>query len=102
MKIRGTVIAFPKILPLLLAQTIGAFNDNVVRAFLPAMIAFQFGREMMNQLNFIILILLYIPFVLFAPLAGWMADRFSKSKVVSWVLLSQLIGLTVLALSLKL
>ena len=102
MKIRGTVIAFPKILPLLLAQTIGAFNDNVVRAFLPAMIAFQFGREMMNQLNFLILILLYIPFVLFAPMAGWMADRFSKRKVVSWVLLSQLIGLTVLALSLKL
>jgi len=85
--------------PLLLAQSIGAFNDNVVKAFLPAMIMFNFGKDMMDQLNYVILILFYSPFVLFAPFAGWISDRFSKKKVVSVTLFSQFIGMVVLGAS---
>lgn len=87
--------------PLLISQTIGAFNDNVVKAFLPAVIAFQFGKEMIEQLNYVILVLLYCPFVLFAPLAGWISDRFSKKKVVGVALFSQIFGLVVLGFSFR-
>mgnify|MGYP003845180273 CR=1 FL=1 len=45
-------------------------------------------------------ILLILPFVLFAPLAGWIADRFSKKTVITWALFGQLIGLGVLGCAL--
>ena len=42
---------FGRIVPLLLAQTLGAFNDNAVKAFLPVLAAFYFGKESMDQIN---------------------------------------------------
>ena len=88
------------LIPLLISQTIGALNDNAMKAMLPIMAAFQFGKESMDQTNQIVSLLLIIPFVVFAPWAGWVSDRFSKKKVVTYSLFAQILGLGVLAYSL--
>ena len=82
--------------PLLVSQTIGAFNDNAMKAMLPLMAAVQFGKASMDTVNQQVSILLILPFVVFAPFAGWIADRFSKKKVISYALLGQLLGLAVI------
>jgi acyl-[acyl-carrier-protein]-phospholipid O-acyltransferase/long-chain-fatty-acid--[acyl-carrier-protein] ligase len=88
---------FYSVIPLLFSQTIGAFNDNAMKAILPVMAAYQFGKSSMDTVNIQVSVLLILPFVIFAPLAGWVADRFSKKKVVSLTLLAQLFGLGLLA-----
>ena len=88
---------FYTVIPLLFSQTIGAFNDNAMKAILPVMAAVQFGKESMDEVNIQVSILLILPFVIFAPLAGWVSDRFSKKKVVSMTLLAQLFGLGLLS-----
>jgi acyl-[acyl-carrier-protein]-phospholipid O-acyltransferase/long-chain-fatty-acid--[acyl-carrier-protein] ligase len=86
-------LPFRQTIPLLVAQLIGAFNDNAVKALLPVLAAYQFGKESMDLVNQQVSILLILPFVLFAPWAGWVSDRYPKRKVVGASLLAQLIGL---------
>ena len=88
---------FYTVIPLLFSQTIGAFNDNAMKAILPVMAAAQFGKASMDDVNVQVSVLLILPFVIFAPLAGWVSDRFSKKKVVSMTLLAQLFGLGLLS-----
>ena len=91
---------FYTVIPLLFSQTIGAFNDNAMKAVLPVMAAVQFGKSSMDDVNVQVSILLILPFVIFAPLAGWVSDRFPKKKVVSMTLLAQLVGLGLLSFGL--
>jgi len=88
---------FRVVWPLMISQTIGAFNDNAMKAMLPVMAAVQFGKATMDTVNQQVSILLILPFVIFAPLAGWVCDRFSKRSVVRHTLFAQLLGLGVLA-----
>ena len=88
---------FRVVWPLMISQTIGAFNDNAMKAMLPVMAAVQFGKATMDTVNQQVSILLILPFVIFAPLAGWICDRFSKRSVVRHTLFAQLLGLGVLA-----
>ena len=88
---------FYSVIPLLFSQTIGAFNDNAMKAILPVMAAVQFGKSSMDDVNVQVSVLLILPFVIFAPLAGWVSDRFPKKKVVSVTLLAQLFGLGLLS-----
>lgn len=91
---------FRVVWPLMISQTIGAFNDNAMKAMLPLMAAVQFGKASMDTVNQQVSILLIIPFVLFAPIAGWVTDRFSKKRVIVTALLGQLLGLGILGFSL--
>jgi len=92
---------FGRVVPLLLAQTLGAFNDNAVKAFLPVLAAFYFGKESMDQINQWASLLLILPFILFAPLAGWVSDRFPKRRVIGVSLFSQLLALAVILLGIS-
>ena len=91
---------FKVTIPLLVSQTIGAFNDNAMKAMLPIMAAVQFGKATMDTVNQQVSILFILPFVLFAPFAWLVTDRFSKKKVITYALFGQLIGLGVLGFAL--
>ena len=82
--------------PLLVAQALGAFNDNATKAMLPALAALVISKAEMDPVNQLVSLMLILPFVLFGPLAGWLSDRFSKRKVVSVALFAQVVGLAVL------
>ena len=92
---------FRVVWPLMISQTIGAFNDNAMKAMLPVMAAVQFGKVTMDSVNQQVSILLILPFVIFAPLAGWICDRFSKRLVIRYTLLAQLLGLGVLGFAFR-
>ncbi|HRZ37521.1 MAG TPA: arabinose ABC transporter permease, partial [Candidatus Paceibacterota bacterium] len=73
---------------LLASQFIGAFGDNAILAVILGQLTFQeqAGTITENQLgaaNALYTSLLFIPYVLLAPLAGFVNDRHAKTR---WLL----------------
>jgi hypothetical protein len=69
---------------LIVAQFLAAFNDQAIHA---AAMFFAFNKGVLNEAQAINLmpILFYAPWAIFATLAGYLADRFSKrDSLVFW------------------
>lgn len=99
---------FKRDYPLLLAgQFLGAFGDNFLLAAILGPLTFQLlagtlAESQVNTQNALFSAVFFIPFLLLAPLAGWLNDRMPKSV---WLtggnaikLLGALIGLAAVAL----
>lgn len=76
-----------RFLPYFLTQALGAFNDNLYKNALLLLIAFggisaQSDSALLTNLAAGLFIL---PFFLFSPLAGQIADKLEKSKLIRWV-----------------
>ena len=79
--------------PFFWTQFFGAFNDNVFKNALMALITFgilQAGLELhsMNNLGAMLFIL---PFFLFSALAGQLADKYEKSKLIRAVKILEIV-----------
>lgn len=89
----------------LAVQTQNAFNDNVVRYALlgVALMILEKGTWVFDYYKNIIAGLISLPFVLFAPIAGWISDRYPKSQVIRTCLYFQIgiIGLIIVAMLMK-
>jgi len=76
-----------RFLPIFLATFLGAFNDNLLRSGLVVLIAYS-ARDTLNlPLSPEILVticsaLLMMPFILFSSIAGTLADKYEKSRLV--------------------
>lgn len=76
----------------LIVQTQNAFNDNFVKFVLMGLaMAVAAGSAIGENIEFILAALIPIPFILFAPVAGFLSDRFSKKDVIWSCLLLQLL-----------
>ncbi|MEM8952724.1 MAG: MFS transporter [Verrucomicrobiota bacterium] len=76
----------------LVIQAQNAFNDNLVRFVLIGYaMAAAAGSGLGRDIELVLSILLPIPFVLLAPVAGYASDRFSKRTVILGCLISQVI-----------
>lgn len=74
---------------MIVQQTQNAFNDKAAQFILvPLGGAIGFAVESWAT------ILIALPFVLFAPLAGWLSDRFSKRNVIFGAAIAQLLILS--------
>ncbi|TWT57920.1 Bifunctional protein Aas [Thalassoglobus neptunius] len=64
---------------LVLTQFLGAFNDNLFR-----WLSVPIAEQVVGQSNAIAIgtVCLTVPFLIFSPMAGWLADRFSKRSVI--------------------
>ncbi|HEV7715307.1 MAG TPA: MFS transporter [Steroidobacteraceae bacterium] len=82
------LLAQRRFLPFFGAQALGAFNDNVYRNVLVILIAFHgasastLDPELLTNLAGGLFIL---PYLLFSGLAGQLADRFDKSRIIQIV-----------------
>lgn len=90
---------------LLVSQFLGAFGDNVILAVIlgPLLVAVREGRVTEAQqmkANILYTTLLFIPYVLLAPLAGYFNDRFSKTRGLILGNLLKVAGAGLAALSL--
>ena len=67
------------------AQAQVTFNDNAAKLMLIALAQFPgvLGDTDVDLVRSLLAALLVAPFVLFSPLAGWINDRFSKSRVLN-------------------
>ncbi|MGC1507571.1 MFS transporter [Ketobacter sp. MCCC 1A13808] len=78
--------------PFFWTQFFGAFNDNVFKNALMALITFGIlssGMEL-NQMNNLGAMLFILPFFLFSALAGQLADKYEKAKLIRYVKLFEI------------
>jgi LPLT family lysophospholipid transporter-like MFS transporter len=91
--------------PLLLAgQFLGAFGDNAILAVIVGQLTYlaKAGTITANELrtsNTLYTSLLFVPYVLLAPLAGYLNDRFAKTTWLTGGNLLKLLGTGLCALS---
>ena len=82
---------------LLVVQTQNAFNDKVAQFTLLGMAKVFLDRAASDRYAHIVSVLLVVPLLFFAPVAGWMSDRYRKSHVVLWSSVAQVILLLLCA-----
>lgn len=65
-------------------QSMNSLNEKGVQFMLIAL-----GIWMAKQLQYPLSVLIVLPFVLFSPLAGWLADRYCKTRLLQAMVLLQ-------------
>lgn len=72
---------------MLLAQGMNAFTDNFVKMLIVAFAGVAGkGTDIGGSMQLYLGAIFSLPYILFAPVAGWMSDRFSKQRVFFWML----------------
>ncbi len=82
---------------LLFAQSQVAFNDNATKLVLIGLVQLLLPADAASAVVSMIALLLVAPFVIFAPLTGWLADRFPHRDVLAgslWLQLGVMLLLT--------
>src|ERR1700760_726806 len=85
-----------RFLPLFLAMFLGAFNDNLLRSGLVVMIAYSShtGIELPARPEILVTscsALLMIPFILSSSIAGSLADKYEKTKLVAYAKAAEIV-----------
>ncbi len=75
----------------LVVQAQNAFNDNLVKFVLIGMaLAVAHDRPIGQNIQYLMSALLPLPFIVLAPISGFLSDRFSKRNVILWCCIFQL------------
>ncbi len=92
-----------RFLPFFITQFAGAFNDNLYKNALLLLIAFSAGRVLGLSSNVVVNLaagLFILPFFLFSALAGQIADKYEKSRLIRWVKLAEILIMAAAAVGL--
>ena len=79
---------------------LNAFNDNFARFMLLPLGGWLVAQGEGFNIEHLLGILMVLPYILFAPSSGWLADRFPKNVVVRWAAWMQLLALGFMSFSL--
>jgi 1-acyl-sn-glycerol-3-phosphate acyltransferase len=88
-----------RFMPFFITQGLGAFNDNIFKNALAAMLVFQSGKMAglnTDQVVNLSALLFILPFFLFSALFGQVADKFEKSMQIRRIKLLE-VGIMLLA-----
>ena len=80
--------------PFFWTQFLGAFNDNVFKNALMLLVAFQGARWGASSPDVLINVaagLFVLPFFLFSPLAGQLADKHEKSRLIRLIKIAEIV-----------
>lgn len=73
-------------------QALNAFNDNFVKILLIAFAGVVAkGTDLGTSMQLYLGAIFSLPYIIFAPVAGWLSDRFSKQQVIFWMQVVQVI-----------
>ncbi len=61
---------------------LAAFNDNFARFLLLPLSGWLVARNLGFEIEHVLALMMVLPYVLFAPISGWVADRFPKDRVI--------------------
>lgn len=89
-----------RFLPLFIVQFLGSMNDNIYKNALIILISFSLTQNEALSPKMPLAIasgLFILPFLLFSAIAGELADRFSKEKMIQWIKLAEVLILGVFA-----
>jgi len=87
------LLSSPRFRPFFITQLMGAFNDNLYKNGLTIFIAFQAANVSQQQSNMLVNIaagLFILPFFLFSPIAGQLADKHEKSMLIQRIKLLEI------------
>ncbi len=86
--------------PLFLTQFAGAFNDNLFKTGLAMLITFQLVQDTHHAQLLINLLagIFILPFLLFSALAGQLADKFSRTRIIRIIKLCEILFMLIAAL----
>lgn len=83
-----------RFMPLFVSQFTGAFNDNLYKALLSALVAYGILNTGPLQPEVVVSMamgLLILPFIILAPLGGDLADKFDKAIILQRIKLAELV-----------
>lgn len=95
-KLKYSLFLKRRFLPIFLATFLGGFNDNLLRSGLVVLIAYSVSKGIALPTEPEILVticsaLLVIPLLLFSSIAGPLADKYEKSKLVVFTKLAEVV-----------
>ncbi len=82
-----------RFLPLFITQFLGAFNDNIFKMSLSTLVAYEIwtvGSIDPKVLVSLAAGLFIFPFIVCAPLAGELADKYNKDAVIRWTKVAEI------------
>jgi hypothetical protein len=88
------LLSSPRFRPFFVTQLLGAFNDNLYKNGLTILIAFQSAAISQQQSNTLVNIaagLFILPFFLFSPIAGQLADKHEKAMLIRRIKLLEIV-----------
>ena len=80
---------------------LNSFNDNFARFMLLPLAGWLVAQGKGFDIEHLLALLMVLPYILFAPSAGWLADRFSKNRVAQGAAWLQLVALGFMCFALK-
>ncbi|WP_328185286.1 MFS transporter [Marinobacter sp. OP 3.4] len=83
-----------RFLPFFLTQFAGALNDNLFKQALLLLVTFSATSVLgmsLDMLSNLAGLLFILPFFLFSGIAGQVADRYEKGKVIRWIKLAEVL-----------
>ncbi len=90
----------PQFLPLFVAQFFGSFNDNAFRYGLTLLLTFKLSvisTTPIATLTALATGLFILPYFLFSAIAGQLADRYEKRRLVRFVKMAEIVIMVVIA-----
>ena len=70
----------------LIVQALNSFSDNLVKMLIIVFAhAVAKGEPLGERMQTYLGLTFLLPYILFAPVAGWVSDRFSKQRVMLWM-----------------
>jgi MFS family permease len=79
--------------PLFVTQLLGALNDNIYKNALVIFIAFTLAEQADKNSSIMVIIaagIFILPFFLFSAIAGQIADKFEKSRLIQYIKLVEI------------
>jgi MFS family permease len=91
-----------RFLPFFLTQFSGAFNDNLFKsALLVLLVSGAIAGERVDTVINLAAGLFILPFFLFSPLAGQLADKYDKARIIRWVKLAEVLIMVLAAVAFR-
>lgn len=90
---QASLLNTQRFLPLFITQFLGAFNDNIFKNALVILITYHIAIKASNAQILVTMAagLFILPFFLFSALAGQLADKYEKSKLIRIIKLAEVL-----------
>ncbi|WP_309141077.1 acyl-[ACP]--phospholipid O-acyltransferase [Novosphingobium sp. G106] len=93
-----SLLAKRRFAPMFVVQFLGAFNDNLLKfamLFLANFVIYKTEPAKAEMLAVIATGLFMLPYFLFSALAGQLADRIDKARLIRWIKLAEVVIMTI-------
>lgn len=95
------LLASRRFLPLLLTQFLGALNDNFFKMAVVMLVTYRLSATFKAQPHMLVILagaFYILPYILFCPIGGKLADRFDKATVARIIKLAEVVFMLLAAL----